>query len=169
MNYDDLNKIYSYWHKKIAPNLEHKFTTSSFDDYLKKFSFLPSGRWLKDFDGVKLARNLFAIDLDKLVKKYKDCCVTHTSTIKPEDGVNRAIYQLSPTLHMEAAFFIWIEQEEISSYAGVFICYHNDEEYRGLLDELYKMRKEGNTDDKKKRAGFADFLTPSEVGLTTDM
>ena len=163
MNYDDLNKIYNYWRKKIAPHLTHQFTVSSFDDYLKKFSFLPSGKWLKDFDSVKLTRNLFAVDPEKLAKKYKDCCIAYNAPSKPEDGVQRVIYQISPTLHMEAAFWIWVEQEELNSYAGVFICYRNDDEYQAVMDELYKMRKEGKTDERKKRPGFADFLDKSET------
>ena len=163
MNYDDLNKIYMYWRKKIAPNLEHRLTVSSFDDYLKKFSFLPSGKWLKDFDSVKLTRNLFAVDPEKLAKKYKDCCVAYNAPSKPEDGVQRVIYQISPTLHMEAALWIWVEQEELNSYAGVFICYRNDEEYHEVMDELYKMRKEGKTDERRKNPGFADFLDKSET------
>jgi hypothetical protein len=162
MNYDELNKIYNYWRKKIVPYLDHKLTVSSFDAYLKKFSFLPSGKWLKDFDSVKLNRNLFAVDPEKLVKKYKDSCVAYNAPSKPEDGVQRVIYQISPTLHMEAAFWIWVEQEELNSYAGVFICYHDDDEYLSVLDDLYKMRKEGKTDERKKKAGFANFLERQE-------
>jgi len=161
MNYNHLNKVYDYWRKDILPNLSHNFTVSSFDDYLKKFSFLPSGKWLRDMESVNAARLGFAIDPKKFVKKYKDHCITYSAPVKPEDGIQRAIYQISPTLHAEVAIWGWIEHDVLQSYASMFICYKLEEEFRDFSEELYKMKKEGNTDEKPTKSGFAAFVENS--------
>lgn len=157
MNYDHTNQVHTYWRDKILPHLSHRFTVTSFDDYLKKMSFLPSGKWLKDFDGVNVGRAVFAMDPEKVVKKYAKYCIAHNFPSKIEDGIQRIIYQLSPTLHMEIAIWIWVEHDELQSYAAAFICYHNTSEYLDTLDDMYEMRRSGNTEDKAKKAGFADF------------
>ena len=175
MNYDHSNKVHVFWRENILPHLAHRFTVQSFDDYLKKFSFLPSGKWLKDFDNVNVARVVFAMDPEKLVRKYTKQCIAHNFPAKPEDGMQRVIYQLSPTLHMEVAIWVWVEHEELNSYAAAFICYHNNAEYLKVLDDMYEMRRTGNTEDKIAKAGFADFLRdnaslvrPECPELTTD-
>lgn len=156
MNYNHLNKVYDYWRKELLPHLTHNFTITSFDDYLKRFSFLPSGKWLKDFEKIKLNRMVFVIDPKKFIKKYKHSCIAYNSPIKPEDGFQRIIYQISPTLHVEIALSIWIEHDNIHSYASVFACYHDEEEYLKFMDDLYsKMKREGNTEDKPIATGFA--------------
>jgi hypothetical protein len=170
MNYDHLNKIQSYWIKEIFPNLVHTFNVTSFDDYLKKFSFLPSGKWIHDFEKVKLGRLIFAVDPKKFSKKYKECCVSYNSPLRPEDGFQRAIYQFSPTLHCEAAFWVWIEQEKIQSYASLLICYNDETEYLKFLDDLYKIKRDGNTEERlgvsnlvqNAQQSFPDFLSGKE-------
>lgn len=154
MNYNHLNKVYDYWRKDILPNLTHRFTSLTFDDYLKKYSFLPSGKWLKEFELVKLSRIGFAIDIKKFVKKYNHFCVTYNSPMKPDDGLQRIIYQLSPTFHAELSLWIWIEHENLQSYGSLFTCYHDEEEFLKFSDEIYKMRREGNTEDNPA-SGFA--------------
>lgn len=158
MNYDHLNTIHNYWRKKVFPNLVHSLTVSSFDDYLKKFSWLPSGKWLRDFDGVKLSRVPFAIDPEKFTKAYKDNCVSYNAPSRPEDGFQRVIYQFSPTLHAEVAFWTWVENDELQAYGMMFLCYRNEEEMLNFVDAIYKLRREGNTETDRKEGGFAAFI-----------
>ena len=154
MNYNHLHKIHSYWNKEIFPHFSHHYTAISFDDYLRRFAYLPSGKWLKNMDKIKICRIPIAVDSKKFVKKYKEFCVTYNAPVKVEDGLQRVIYQLSPTLHFEAAFWVWIEHEEIQSYVTVFVCYHDVVEYLNLMDELWKLKLEGNTEEKPLPPGF---------------
>lgn len=155
MNYDHLNQVHEYWRNKIFPHLVHNYTSSSFDDYLRKFSFLPHGKWIKDVEKVKMNRIPIAFDPEAFVKKYKKHCVTYNAPIKPEDGLQRAIYQLSPTLHSELALWAWVEHNQLQSYAVAFACYHSEDEYLEYVDDLWKIRREGNTEEKM--TGFRPF------------
>jgi len=157
MNYDHLNLIHDYWRNDIYPHFVHCMSVHSFDDYLKRFSYLPSGKWLKDFEKVKVARIPFLVDPLQLVVKYKSMCVAYNAPGKIEEGIMRAIYQLSPTLHFETGFWIWIENDTIQSYATVFVCYHDEKEYFKFIDEMYKIRREGNTENKSTPPGFKDM------------
>lgn len=159
MNYDHLNQVHEYWRNDIFPHLTHKYTVASFDDYLKKFSQIPSGKWIYDMEKVKIGRVLFAVIPVELVTKYKKYCVTYNAPNKPEEGLQRVIYQMSPTLHFEAAIWVWIEQKIVNSYAMAFACYHDEKEYLEFTDELYKIRRVGNTEDKI-HAGFAQPQIP---------
>ena len=162
MNYDHLNKVYSYWVDEIRPHLSHHFTITSFDDYLKRFAYLPSGQWLREMERVRLHRVGFAIDPKKFVKRFRDFCVSHNAPLKPEDGIQRIVYQLSPTLHVEMGLWVWMEREEVNSYGSVFACYHSEQEYEDFVSELYKkMIKRGNTEDKPP-TGFAELLKGHE-------
>lgn len=170
MNYDNLNKIHEYWWQNLMPTFQHLFTVTSFDEYLKRFSFLPSGNWLRQYEKIKLTRTPFLIDSAKFAEKYKKYCVTYNSPMKSEDGIQRAIYQLSPTLHLEAGYWIWVENEEVQAYASVFCCYHDETEYADFIEELYEIRQEGDTEkDSKRPVGLAasfGFSNPAEKNLT---
>ncbi len=158
MNYDHLNQVYDFWRKDVLPNLSHNFNVDSFNDYLKRFAYLPSGKWLKDMEKVKLNRIGFAVDIKKIVKELKDKCVSYNAPMKPEDGLQRFIYQVSPTLHLEVALWIWVENKELQQYASVFAAYHDEQEFLDFVDDLYKrMRKKGNTEEVIN-PGFADII-----------
>jgi hypothetical protein len=60
---------------------------------------------------------------------------------------------MSPTLHVEFAFWVWVERNEVQSYGTAFACYHTEKEYLDFVDELWEIRREGNTEDKHT-AGF---------------
>ncbi len=161
MNYDHLNTVYDFWRKDILPHLSHAFNVDSFNDYLKRFAFLPSGKWLRDMEKVKLNRIGFAVDCKKLVKELRDKCVAYNAPVKPEDGLQRVIYQISPTLHIEVSLWIWMENKELQQYASAFAAYHDEEEFRVFVDDLYKrLRKIGNT-EQVDNPGFAEMLKPA--------
>ena len=110
---------------------------------------------------IKLGKAMFAIDPEKLVKKFVNQCVTYNSPSKPDEGLQRVIYQHSPTLHFEAAFWAWVEHEIVQSYASVIVCYGDEKEFDQFMEILWKMRREGNTEDKPQPAGF----NPTSVGF----
>ena len=158
MNYNNLNSVYDYWNKDMLPYLSHNFTVASFDDYLKRMAYLPTCKWIYDGEKIKITRIPFAIDPKKFVKKYKDVCVTYNCPIRPEDGFQRIIYQISPTIHLEISIWIWIEHKVLQSYAFVFICYHDENEYFKFVDDIHKMRREGDTEEKNVKGGFASLI-----------
>lgn len=164
MNYDHCNKMFDFYRKSIFPSFKHVFPASSFDDYLRKFSFIPSGKWLQDMEKVKVTRITFGIDPEKLVKKFEDQCVTYNSPSKPDEGYQRAIYQISPTLHFEMTMWIWMEHEEVQSYSFLIVCYNDEKEFLEFIDSVWQIRQEGNTEDKPKPYGFtpipSEFLRP---------
>lgn len=154
MNYDHLNKVHDYWVKEILPNLSHHIAINSFDDYLKQMSILPCGKWLKEFDSVKIVRVPFSVDPAEFSKVYKEHCVAYCCPSKPEDGLHRIIYQLSPTFHIESAVWIWVENEIVQSYMSLFICFKDREELLKFFDAVLPMRRTGNTEENPM-TGFA--------------
>lgn len=162
MNYDHVNKTQDYWMMEIFPHLSHKMMVASFDEYLKRFSFLKSGRWLKDMDSVKILKPAIALDPLSFVTKYKTHCVTYNPTARPEDGLQRIIYQVSPTLHAETGLWAWVENNNLQSYMSIIVCYHTEKEFTEFLKEITPMRRVGNTQEQK-HAGFAGF-----AGLAAD-
>lgn len=164
MNYDHLNQVHEYWRNDIFPHLVHRYPVVSFEDYLRRFSFLPSCKWIQKMERVKLARVPFAINPQEFVKKYKSHCITYNTPAKPEDGIQRVIYQMSPTLHFEAGLWVWIENKVVNSYIMIFVCYNEEKEYLSFIDELYSMRRTGNTEDKTSLPGFM-FSQPIQNGI----
>lgn len=166
MNYDYINQIHDYWMSDIFPHLVHRYTTVSFEDYLRRISFLPSCKWIRKMEKVKIARVPFAVIPHDFVKKYKDCCVTYNAPTKPDEGLQRIIYQFSPTLHLEASLWIWIENKILQSYVMMTVCYHEEKEYLAFIDDLYTIRREGNTEDKMNLTGF---MVSQPVDIHSDM
>ena len=155
MNYDTVNKVHEYWESNICKYLSNKFNSPSFEDYIKRFAYLPSGKWIREYNSVKLWKLTTVVDAVKFAKKYKDICVTYNSPSKPEDGIGKAIYQFSQHIHVEASFWIWMEHDIVNSYASLLICYHNEKELAKFKDRMTHFKKTGNTEDKINSIGFA--------------
>jgi hypothetical protein len=158
MNYDAINQIDAYYREEILPHLTQMCTVISFDDYLKRFSCLPSGKWMKDFELVKLTKCGFVVDPHKFVKKYKSHCVGFYEPMKPEAGIRRVIYQISPMLHIEMALWAWVEHDILQSYAALFIYHHSQDDCTKFIEEVYNMRRTGNTEEKPAKAGFLGII-----------
>lgn len=154
MNYTHCNKIFDFFNKRLFPHLSHNFTALSFDEYLKNFSYIPKGKWLRDMEYVKVARIVVGLDPEKLAKHFKHNCVTYNTPSKPEEGYQRVIYQVSPTLHFEAAIWLWVEHEEVQSYAFLIVCYNDVDEYKKFVDVIWKFKLEGDSQDKPVPSGF---------------
>lgn len=78
--------------------------------------------------------------------------------MKPEDGLQRIIYQISPTLHVELCLWFWVENKELQQYGSVFAACNDESEFLRFVDDLYKkMRKTGDTEDVVS-PGFAEAL-----------
>ncbi len=153
MNYDHLNQTYDYWAEKIRPHLTARMQVASFEDYLKKFTFTKSGRWIRDAECVRFTRPPAAIDPELFVKKYSDNCVAIIPPMHPTEGLGRVIFQLSPTLHLESMTTAWVENNELQSYLSMFVCHKTDAEMTELLEVLSTMRRTGNTEERTG-AGF---------------
>ena len=158
MDYDKLNQVHDYWVEEIFPHLSHHMAISSFDDYLKRVSFLPACHWLREMNLIKVLRVPFVVDPAKFVFTYKKHCVAYACPAKAEDGVHRIIYQISPTLHLEAALWVWVENKDTNAYLSMFICFKEDKELIKFFTEVTPIRKTGNTEENKLKgfAGFAD-------------
>jgi hypothetical protein len=153
MNFDHLNKIHDYWIMEIFPNLSHYMSIGSFDDYLKQMSFLPSCKWLKESNQVKVLRVPFTVDPAQFSKEYQKHCVAYCCPTKPEDGMHRVIYQISPTLHIEAAVWAWVANERVWSYLSIFSCFKEEKELLEFFTKIAGMRCTGDTEEKPVR-GF---------------
>lgn len=157
MNYDHLNKVHDHWVNDVFPNLSHHMAITSFDDYLKQISVLPCGQWLRELDSVKILRVPFVVNPEKFSSAYKKQCVAYCCPSKPEDGMHRIIYQISPTLHIETAYWAWIEEEKVQSYMSMFACFQCEKELIKFFKDITPMRREGNTEEKEK-GGFAGLM-----------
>lgn len=159
MNYDNLNQVHEYWAAEIFPHLQHQMAITSFDDYLKKISFLPSFKWIRDFDSIKLLRVPFVVDPSAFAKQYKKHCVAYCCPSKPEDGLHRIIYQISPTLHIEGGVWIWIEADkQIHSYLSMFACFQEEKEVIKFFESIYPLRRTGDTEDTSTKSGFGGLM-----------
>jgi hypothetical protein len=158
MNYDHVNKTYDYW-TKVRSSLTQRFQASTFDEYLKKFSFCKSGKWLRDMDSVKIARPPLALDPEGFLKLYSEKCVAFQPPNRPEDGMMRATFQISPTLHVEGVFLAWVENNTLQSYVAVAICHRDDAELFEFLKSVDHLKRKGNTEDRN--TGFV----PNPLGF----
>lgn len=157
MNYEHLTKMHNRWKDDFFPYIDHSITVTSFDDYLKKMSFLPPCKWLRDLDQIKILRIQFACDPSKFAKHYQEKCVAYCSPARQEDGFQRIIYQISPTLHVEAAYWSWVENENAQAHLTLMAYFHDTKEFTEFLDTVYEFRCTGNTEDKPTPTGFAGF------------
>lgn len=153
MNYNHINYISDYWEKHIFPNLHHHMMVSSFNDYLKVMSGLPSCAWMQE--SIKSTRIPFVVDPNKFVKEYANKCVAYANTNKPEDGLQRIIYQISPTLHLETALYVWVENEEVNAYLAMLACFKTEKELKHFFDDIRPMKMTGDTEETRIKAGFA--------------
>ena len=159
MNYNHLNKISEYVQTNLLPHFESRLTVQSFEDYLKRFSGIPRGRWMRDLDSLQISRTIFAVDPSALAEQYKPHCVAHLTPMKPDEGAHRVIYQMSPTLHFEMAVLLWVEHDVVNSFASVTACYKNMKEYLEFCSEIWKLRRTGNTADAASPVGFMTVPT----------
>ena len=150
MNYDQYSDIEKHYTNKIYPHLHQRFNTISFVEYLKYISYCSTFKWVKSPDTCYLTHFKIPIDAEKFVAKYEDKCVNFYSPMKPEDGYMRIIYQISPTLHMEMGYWIWMETHTIHSYLMPVICYSNRKEYDNFKLSIQKFIKIGDTQDTNR-------------------
>lgn len=164
MNYDNINLIHDYWKEKIIPYLSHNMNITSFEDYLNRFSYLPSGNWMHRFELISFLRVPFLINPVEFVKQYESKCVSFFSPSKPEEGVYRIIYQISNTLHVDAALWMWVEQKEVQAYVALFVCFNNDAEFLSFSESMEKFKLIGDTENIKT-FGFAGGVSENKPGF----
>ena len=158
MNYDQVNRVYAHLRDDLLPHLSHNQTVSGFEDYIKRFSYLPSGKWIRDLEWVKFVQLSFVVDSKKFAEKYRDKCVVHNSPIQPNEGLQHAIYQFSPKVHASAGFWAWIEHDNLFYYTSLFFCIGDKKEFDDLVAELWEIHQEGNTEEKSPAVGFSGLM-----------
>jgi hypothetical protein len=99
--------------------------------------------------------NYFVNPVD-FAKKYAKNCVTFTATANPQDGVMHLIYQISPTFHVLARLFHWVEHDEVRAYLMLTCAYQKHEDFLSFFDDNKSLRLVGNTEDR-----ITGFVGPS--------
>ena len=157
MNFDHTNKVSDYFRDNIWPHMSNNFSASDFAGYLSSISELPSCKWLQT-EMRAFPVNYF-IDPHKFIKKYEKRCVTFLGTSDVRDGAMQIIYQISPTFHVLARLYHWIEQEEVKSYLMITAAFKDMKEFSKFFDENKDLRLVGNTEERA--TGFAGFASTS--------
>lgn len=159
MNYDHINQIHDFVEKEYRPLLRNIYQAPSFQDYLRKLSYTKPLKWLRDIDEVKFARPMIALDPIQFATINQAKCVTAYPPAKPDEGVLRAIYQLSPSFHVETVLWAWVENNILNHYLTFIACYKNAEEYTKFVADVEPIRRSGNT-EQRQGPGFSG-LVPS--------
>lgn len=154
MNYDHINQIHDFLEKEYRPLLRSVYAAPSFQEYLRKLSYTKTLKWLRDIDQVKFSRPQMALDPIAFAKKFQNKCVSAFPPGKPEEGVYKAIYQLSPSFHMESVLWAWVENNVLNNYVTFIACYQDDDDYSKVITELEPLRRTGNT-EQRSNTGFA--------------
>lgn len=156
MNFDHVNKVSDFDRTELFPYWSNKLSVADFGQYLARMAETKSGRWMAY--ELRIMPITYFIDPVKFSKKYAKKCITFTGTSNPQDGAFNVIYQISPTLHVLARLFQWVEQEEIRAYYTLMTAHKYFEEYMAFFDENKLLRLEGNTEERI--VGFTDKSMP---------
>lgn len=162
MNFDHVNKMSDFYREKMLPHLRSQLHVTDFGNYLSRMCETPSGKWLKtDLKAFPLS---YCINPVEFAKKYVKKCVTFLGTSNPQDGNLLIIYQITPTLHVLARLYQWIEHDgEVRAYLMVTCAYRDHDEYLTFFDDNKTLRLEGDTE--KRVAGFGSLIANQSDGV----
>lgn len=119
---------------------------ADFGAYLSRVSEAPSCRWIRS--ELKVFPINYFFNPVEFVKKYEKKCIMFSPIPNPQEGAIMMVYQISPTLHIGARLFHWIEQDKVWAYLTVACAYRNHEEYLTFFDENKTLRMTGNTEER---------------------
>jgi len=162
MNFDHVNKISDYCRDQIMPHLSNRVQITDFGHYLTKLSEHSNFKWMRQ--ELRAYPLTYLVDPVLFVKKYSKKCVSYMGTASPQDGSMNIVYQISPTLHVLARLFQWIEHDAAKAYLTVTCAFRTHEEYLDFFDNNRDIRLTGNTEDERI-AGFNAQLPSNGVGL----
>jgi hypothetical protein len=101
----------------------------------------------------------YFVDPEKFVKRYENRCIAFVGSTSPQEGAMGIVYQISPTLHVFARLFNWIEQEKVRSYLMLTVAFRNEADYIQFFDDNKDLRMTGDTE--QRMAGFAGLKEDS--------
>lgn len=158
MNFDHINRISDYTRTEIMPNLASRMHVTDFGDYLSKMCESPSCRWMRR--KLRAYPVNYCVDPVGFTKKYASKCIAFTGTLNPQDGAMNVIYQISPTLHVLARLFHWVEHEKVRAYLMLTCAYESQDEFLAFFDDNTSLRLTGNTEERA--AGFGAIMDEQE-------
>lgn len=161
MNFDHINKISDYCREQIFPHLSNKIQTTDFGNYLSKMVDTESCEWMEN--ELKAFPVSYLVDPVGFVKKYSKKCVAFIGTSSAQDGAFNIIYQISPTLHVLARIYHWIEHDDVRAYLALTCAYRSEEEYLKFFDDNKSFRLTGNTEERL--TGFNVSSQNNSVGI----
>jgi hypothetical protein len=153
MNFDHVNKISDYCHEQLMPHITIRIPVVDFGVYISKMVDTPSCRWMRH--ELRAFPINYFVDPVQFVKKYSKKCVSMIGTTNPQDGAFNLIYQISPTLHILARIYHWMEQEKVRAYLMLTCAFRDQEEFNAFFEDNIPLRMIGNTEDKP--TGFGGY------------
>lgn len=152
MNFDHVNKLSDYWRDELMPHVKNCIPVIDFGHYLSKMVEMPNCRWMRT-EMHALPINYF-VDPSKFAKKHIESCVSITGTPSPEDGAFNIVYQISPTLHVLARLYHWVDEadDKVQAYLMLTCAFRNPEEFLRFFDDNKPLRMTGNT--QQRPVGF---------------
>lgn len=159
MNFDHVNKVSDYTRDNLMPHLVSLLQVSDFGNYMSKLVDLPSCKWMRR--ELRAYPVNYFVDPAMFVKKYAEKCVTFIGTSSPQDGSMHIIYQISPTLHVLARLYNWVEHEKVRSYLMLTCAYRHQTEFLKFFDDNKSLRLTGNTEER--HAGFGAEMQSSGI------
>lgn len=139
------------------PHLSSRLQVADFGNYLSKMVDAPSCKWMRH--ELRAYPINYFVDPVAFAKKYAKKCIAFVGTASPQDGAMNIIYQISPTFHVLARLYHWIEQEQVRAYLMITCAYRDQADYLEFFDENKELRMKGNTEDRQ--AGFGAVMQSS--------
>lgn len=171
MNFDHINKVSDFDRNKLFPHWSNKLTAPDFGQYLAQMAETKSGKWLNK--ELKVLPITYFIDPEKFSKKYAKKCVSFAGTTNPQEGAFQVIYQISPTFHVVARLFQWIEHEEVKAYFTLMAAYKSFVDYNTFFDENTSLRITGNSEERivgfnDNPLGFNDLVKQMDSDVVSE-
>ena len=162
MNFDHVNKVSDYVRHKLYPHLNCRMQVADFGNYLSKMAESNSFKWMRS--DLKALPIPYFLDPIKFSSKYAKKCVAFTGTSSPQDGSLNIIYQITPTFHVLARLYHWVELEEIKAYLTLTVAFKDFEEYLEFFDSNSELRMVGNTEDRAAGFSAGKQMSGSDLG-----
>lgn len=163
MNFDHINQVSDYVREKIMPYLSNKTERqiTDFGAYIERVSESPSCKWMRT--NIRIFPINYYVDPEVFAKKHEKQCISFAGVSNPQEGAITVVYQLSPTLHVLARLFHWVENDIVRAYFALVCVYRDQDEYLKFFDETKRFRLKGNTEEKS--LGFQGFASPPSDDL----
>lgn len=161
MNFEHVNKIADYVRSKVMPYLKNTIQITDFGYYLTKMSETPSCRWMRK--DIRVFPVNYCVEPIRFLQKYEKRCVAFVGTPSPQEGVMNIVYQLSPTFHVLARFYHWIENDEVLAYLMLTCAYKEYNDFLEFYDDNISLRMVGNSEEKP--LGFGGIMKSRSMSV----